>query len=88
MPYVTHWERRGLERGQEIGQKIGEEIGEERGQKKMVLQLLKWKFGDLETSEVAQIMQLPSARLNRLAKALLKFTEPAELTRWLDRNAV
>ncbi len=80
MPYVTSWERRGLERGQEIG--------EEKGQKKMVLQLLKWKFGALETEVAAKIEQLPVSRLNKLAKALLKFTKPADLTRWLDRNAV
>lgn len=92
MPYVTSWERRGIERGQEIGQKIGEErgrkIGKEKGQKELLLQLLKWKFGALERGVVAQIEQLPATRLNRLAKALLKFTEPADLTRWLDRNAV
>ncbi len=84
MPYVTHWERRGLERGQEIGQKIGAE----KGEKKMILRLLTWKFGALELDVAAKIEQLPSARLNKLAKALLKFTEPADLTRWLDRNAV
>ena len=92
MPYVTSWERRGLERGQEIGQKIGEEkgqkIGEEKGQRKMIRQLLTWKLGELETDVAAKIEQLPATRLNRLAKALLKFSEPADLTRWLDRNAV
>ncbi len=100
MPYITSWERRGLERGLERGQKIGEErgqkigeergqkIGKEKGQKEMLLQLLKWKFGELEKGIAARIEQLPATRLNRLAKALLKFTEPADLTRWLDRNAV
>jgi hypothetical protein len=80
MPYITSWERRGMERG--------EKVGEERGEKKMVIRLLAWKFGELETDVTAKIEQLPATRLNRLAKALLKFTEPADLTRWLDRNAV
>jgi predicted transposase YdaD len=84
MPYITSWERRGMERGE----KVGEQKGKEKGQKEMLLQLLKWKFGEVERGVAAKIEQLPATRLNRLAKALLKFTEPADLTRWLDRNAV
>lgn len=88
MPYVTSWEQRGLERGQKIGEERGQKIGEEKGEKKMILRLLTWKFGELETDVTTKIEQLPSPRLNKLAKALLNFTKPADLTRWLDRNAV
>lgn len=79
MPYVTSWERRGQQRG--------EVIGEERGERKMLLRLLVSKFGAISPELQAQIEGLPSPKLGKLAEALLAFTKPADLERWLKRHA-
>ncbi len=79
MPYMTHWERRGMQRG--------EEVGEERGERKLLLRLLVSKFGALSPALKEQIEGLPSPTLGKLAEAVLAFTKPVDLERWLKRHA-
>ncbi len=75
MPYITHWERRGMQRGEEMGER------------KLLLRQLVSKFGPLSPALQAQIEALPSPKLGQLAEALLAFTKPADLERWLKRHA-
>lgn len=74
MPYITHWERRGVERGLILGKL------------QLVLQLLKVKFGNVEENFVTQIEQLPTKKLDKLAEALLGFTDVSDLERWIKRQ--
>ena len=71
MPYITHWERRGIE----------------IGKFQLVLQLLKVKFGSLNENLTAQIEQLSVKKLEKLAEALLGFSDVTDLERWLKRRA-
>ncbi|HEX4947147.1 MAG TPA: DUF4351 domain-containing protein [Blastocatellia bacterium] len=71
MPYVTSWERRGIA----------------TGKLQLILQLLKVKFGSLDESLTARIEQLPVQKLEKLAEALLKFSDVSDLERWLKRRA-
>lgn len=71
MPYVTSWERRGII----------------TGKLQLVLQLLKVKFGSLDEDIVDRVSQLPVNRLEKLAEALLSFSEASDLERWLKRRA-
>lgn len=80
MPYVTSWERRGMRRGEEIGLK--------RGKLEVVTNLLKMKFGRLNTEILSNVEQLTIKQLDNLAVATLSFTELAELERWLKRRTV
>ena len=75
MPYVTSWERRGIEQGLALGKL------------QLVLQLLTVKFGSLDESLVARVKQLPVQKIEKLAEALLNFSEVSELERWLKRRA-
>ena len=44
-PYLTIFERMGVEIGKEIGIGIGEERGEEKGQQGVLIRLIERKFG-------------------------------------------
>lgn len=70
MPYVTSWERRGIV----------------TGKLQLVLQQLKIKFGSLDESLAARIENLPVQKLEKLAEALLNFTDVSDLERWLKRR--
>lgn len=71
MPYVTSWERRGIV----------------TGKLQLVLQLLKVKFGSLDDNLVDRVGQLPVNRLEKLAEALLNFSDASDLEQWLKRHA-
>lgn len=83
MPYVTSWERIAQQRGEQIGQ----ERGEKSGRLALTLRLLKRKVGKLGVDTTARIEQLSVAQLDKLAEALLDFTNLADLKRWLERHA-
>jgi hypothetical protein len=83
MQFVTHWERRGEKRGR----KLGRQEGREEGQLELVLRLLQKKFGELDARVETQIKRLSLTRLIELAEALLDFTQPTDLERWLKRKA-
>lgn len=75
MPYVTSWER------------IAQDRGEKQGRIKIVLRLLQRKLGELDESITEKIAQLSSPKLDKLADALLDFTQPSDLERWLKTKA-
>ncbi|MGH9842636.1 MAG: DUF4351 domain-containing protein [Blastocatellia bacterium] len=70
MPYVTSWER----------------IAEKRGMRAVVLRMLRRQIGALDEGLKERIKKLSSARLEQLADALLDFTQPSDLERWLKRR--
>ncbi|MGH9842633.1 MAG: DUF4351 domain-containing protein [Blastocatellia bacterium] len=78
MPYVTSWER--------IAQKRGEERGEQKGKLAVVLRQLRRQIGALDEKLNERIEKLSSERLDQLADALLDFTQPSDLERWLKRR--
>ena len=71
MPYVTSWERMGIE----------------QGKLEMVLHLLAIKIGELGEEMTARIKQLPVEKLEQLGEALLGFSEPQDLEKWLRRRS-
>lgn len=79
MPYITSWERR--------GEKRGKKIGEKQGLLDAITLLLKRKFGKLDAEVKAQLEKLSVVRLKKLAEALLDFSQPDDLERWLKRRA-
>ena len=71
MPYVTSWEGRGEKRGRK------------EGQLKLILRLLKKKFGALDVKFETQIKRLSRKQLLLLAESLLDFSQVAQLEAWL-----
>lgn len=80
MPYVTSWERRGERRGIEMGERTG--------RISLLLMLLKRRIGAIDATAREKIEALSVAQMDRLAEALLDFTQPADLERWLARRKV
>jgi len=86
MPYVTSWERRAEKRGLELGEKRGEKRGKKEGRIDVILLLLEQRLGEVEDDAREFVGKLTLRRLDDLAVALLDFTEPADLEKWLKRN--
>ena len=68
------------------GLQKGRQEGKEEGERSLILQLLTHKFGKISKEARSQIGQLSLAQLEALGKALLEFSTPLELTRWLEDN--
>lgn len=75
MPYVSMWERWGIA------------TGKQKGKQELVLRLLTHKLGALDEKLKARLEQLPVEKLDQLGEALLDFTGPQDLEKWLRRHA-
>ena len=60
--------------------------GEARGEAKLALRLLNRRCGPLSEATSACIKSLPLVQLEALTEALLDFSGPADLTRWLAQH--
>jgi hypothetical protein len=83
MPYVTSWERIAEKRGRKEGKKIAAK----ETLLDTVLRQLKRKVGKLDNDIKLQLEKLSVVRLKKLAEALLDFSQPDDLERWLKRKA-
>ena len=75
--------------GQELveeGRQEGRLEGEARGEAKLALRQLNLVCGPLSEATTARIKALPVARLEALTEALLHFSRPADLERWLVQH--
>jgi predicted transposase YdaD len=60
-----------------------EQKGRQEGEQRLVLQLLTYKFGELDSSLIERIQPLSAEQLEALGKALLDFAEVTQLETWL-----
>jgi hypothetical protein len=74
MPYVTSIERMGIEQGREEGREEGRSI---------ILRQLIRRVGPIPPETIAQVNGIPFDRIERLADALLDFTNLDDLNDWL-----
>jgi len=75
MPYITSIEIRGEQRG--------EQRGELKGKQDLILQMLNYRFSEIDPSLVAQIKTLASEQLGELVKAVFNFSTATDLEQWL-----
>ena len=68
------------------GRQEGRQEGKKEGERSLILRLLTHKFGQIPLELRSQIEQLSLAQLEALGKALLDFSTPQELSRWLENN--
>ena len=76
----------GLQKGRQEGLREGRQEGKKEGERSLILRLLTHKFGEIPPELRSQIEQLSLAQLEALGKALLDFSTPQELSRWLENN--
>ena len=102
VPYITTFERAGIEKGIEQGLERGLEQGLEKGivqglekgkregkeeeAAALVLRQLKRRAGEIRAEVESQLRALPLEKLEELGEALLDFTGAADLALWLERN--
>ena len=80
--------REGRQEGLREGRQEGRQEGKKEGERSLILRLLTHKFGEIPPELRSQIEQLSLAQLEALGKALLDFSTPQELSRWLENNRV
>jgi predicted transposase/invertase (TIGR01784 family) len=64
----------------------GEQRGRLEGEQSVILRQLARRIGDVTPEQQAQIRSLSLYQLEALAEALLTFSQPHELTHWLQTN--
>ncbi len=79
MELMSSWEKRGYQKGLEQGA----QQGLQQGRWEVVLEMLTQQVGTLSERAQARVKRLPPPQLSSLAKALLHFSRPADLTNWL-----
>jgi predicted transposase YdaD len=68
------------------GEQRGRTEGKLEGEQSVILRQLARRIGDVPLDQQSQIRSLSLYQLEALAEALLGFSEPAELTTWLQAN--
>jgi len=70
-----------------IGIDEGRREGQRQGETELILRLLKHRSGPVTARQERAIRKLPIARVEALAKALLDFLSPRDLSHWLRSHA-
>lgn len=83
MELMTSWEEKGIQ----IGLQQGRQEGRQEHALELVLRLLTRRLGALNERSQARIQRLSRTQLDELAEALLDFTQPSDLNRWLRQHA-
>jgi predicted transposase YdaD len=73
-----------LEEGEQIGVIKGEQIGVIKGERRIILRLLKSRFGELPRLIESQLAELPVDRIEILSEVLLNFSTLQDLETWLQ----
>jgi predicted transposase YdaD len=79
MPYITTWERRGIEKGLQQGLQQGLQDGESN----LLIHMLKRRFGQLSDELTSKVKSLPIPELESLGEAIFDFQSLSDLELWL-----
>ena len=92
MQIVTSWMREGIEQGLQRGRQeglerglqLGLQQGRREGELALIMRLLTRRFGLIDPELEESIRQLSLPQLERLAEALLDFSDETDLVAWLQ----
>ena len=99
MPFITSFERigieqgleQGLERGRQQGRQEGRQEGiqkgRQEGQTNLIVRMLKRRWGTLDPELEIRLSRLSLAQLENLGEMLWDFKNPTSLQQWLDSDA-
>jgi hypothetical protein len=82
MELTTSWKEEGIQIGREEGRKEGREEGREQ-ECQLILRLLRKRVGLVDADCEARISQFSFALLGELGEALVDFSSPLDLKKWL-----
>jgi hypothetical protein len=77
----------GRQQGIQQGMQQGIEKGRHEGEVELVLRQLRRRLGAVSTSQKTLIGRLDPSKIEALGESLLDFKSPADLARWLKKNA-
>ena len=83
MELVTSWERKGITQG--IAQ--GAAQGEQQGALKVLLLVLRERFGPIAPPVQKRLRKLSVTQVQALTKASFKFANAEDVAFWLDQQA-
>jgi len=69
-----------------IGEEQGIKLGEQQGEANIIVRLLEYRFGQIDTDIESQVRALTTEKLEALTQALLEFQNISELQAWLGFN--
>ncbi len=75
-----------IEQGLQQGLQRGIQQGVQEGEAALIVRQLKRRIGGVNAAQEASIRLLSVEQLEALGEALLDFTQPDELMKWLERN--
>ena len=85
-PFIELGKQRGLQQGLQQGMQRGLQQGRQQGEADLVLRQLARRLGSLSRSQEKTVRKLPLDKIEALGEALLDFTSPSDLNRWLRKN--
>jgi len=68
----------------ELAREEGELKGELKGEQNMVIQLLNYRFSEIDSSLIKQVRTLTRTQLTELGKAIFNFSTVFDLQQWLE----
>jgi hypothetical protein len=74
------WEQKTLTQGREEG----EQRGELKGEQNMIIQLLNYRFSEIDSSLIKQVKTLTREKLTELGRAIFNFSTVTDLQQWLE----
>ena len=84
MPFITSFERIGIEQGRQEGRQEGIQKGLQAGHISLIVRMLKRRWGPLDPELEIRLSSLSLAQLESLGETFLEFRAPSDLQRWLD----
>jgi len=76
----------GEESGREGGRMEGRNEGRHEGEAKVLMRLLRRRFGTLAAERESAVRALPEPQLEALSDALLDFAGPEDFSAWLAKH--
>ncbi len=77
----------GEELGEQRGIQLGEQRGMQRGEANIILRLLAYRFGKIDTATEEKTRALTTKKLEALSEALLEFQDISEFQAWLEYHS-
>ena len=64
------------------------ELAKQEGEQRLIIRLLNRRIGEIDSSLIQKVQQLPVEKLEELGEALLDFTSVTDLETWLQHNSI
>lgn len=64
------------------------ELAKQEGEQRLIIRQLNRRIGEIHSSLIQKVQELPVEKLEELGEALLDFTSVTDLETWLEHNFI